>query len=349
MHIKNLFIHVLLMIVLFSLLSASCTGYNFRSLREADFKEKIAVLPFANLSDNKDALTHVMPHIRSILENKGIEVVDEESINNFLCELKVRHDGYISGELATKIKDKFNAKTILTGSIIAFENEENPLFGITARLIESSNGQILWTNYFSAAGDDYSGILGLGTVEEIDILVSRVADILLKSLTTERLVNNRESAYRIAVMPFHNTSRSKNAGMKATYMFIDRLFNNDAFDPVEYGKIRKTVVDNRIRFRGTLDYKNIKTISETLGVDLILVGTVEQYSDGKDTSSPPEVTINARLLDPREKRILWYDVLFINGEEDLIAFDWGNIRSVDKLAYKAVSELVKKAERAKWY
>ncbi len=54
---------------------------------------------------------------------------------------------------------------------------------------------------------------------------------------------------------------------------------------MEYGDIRRLTVDFRIRHRGELDYKNIGGMSEALGVDGIVVGTVELFSDGLDTSS----------------------------------------------------------------
>ena len=78
------------------------------------------------------------------------------------------------------------------------------------------------------------------------------------------------------------------------------------------------------------------------------MGTVELYSEGLETSSPPEVAINARLIDVRKNRILWYDGYQLNGDEDIIAFDWGRIRSVDNVAYEVVQKLIEKMGTVKW-
>lgn len=69
---------------------------------------------------------------------------------------------------------------------------------------------------------------------------------------------------------------------------------------------------------------------------------VGRYTYGTNASSVPKVGLTARLLDAHENRIVWYNSLQLSGEEDIIAFDWGSVRQVDKLAYKAVSELVEK-------
>jgi TolB-like protein len=131
-------------------------------------------------------------------------------------------------------------------------------------------------------------------------------------------------------------------------MFLVELLKNTGFEPVEYGDIRKMVVNLRVRYKGELDYNTIRALSETLGVDGILVGTVELYSDGLDTSSPPEVAVSARLINARKNRIIWSDRLQIKGDEDIIALDWGRIRSVDNVAYKVVSKLKQKMEKVKW-
>jgi TolB-like protein len=179
-------------------------------------------------------------------------------------------------------------------------------------------------------------------------LISIVGDRLLASFSITPLYKEKELTHRIAVMPFQNKSRNKDAGTIATYMFLVGLLKNKGFEPVEYGEVRRLVVDLRVRYKGELDYKNIKALSEALNVDGILVGTVELYSDGLDTSTPPEVAISARLINARKNRIIWSDSVQLNGDEDIVAFDWGRIRSVDGVSYKVVTKLIQKMESTKW-
>jgi TolB-like protein len=311
-------------------------------------KIKIAVLTFENLTDDRTALTQIMPVIKAGLEKKGVAILDEKSLDNFLLKERVRSTGYISKDLAQKMGKELNVKAILTGSVTSFYLLKNPQTGLLARLVDSSNGEILWASQASATGEDFTKMLGLGTITFMDELIPIVVDRLLASFSVTSQRKEKEQTHRIAVMPFQNKSKHKDAGMVVTYMFLVELFKTSGYEPIEYGEIRRLTVDFRIRHKGELDYKNIRGMSEALGVDGIVVGTVEFFSDGLDTSSPPEVDISARLIHAHKDRILWSDTIQLNGDEDIIALDWGRIRAVDSVAYKVVKKLIQKMEKAKW-
>jgi TolB-like protein len=311
-------------------------------------KTRIALLPFENLTDDKTAFSQIMPVVKNRLETKGFELVDEDSLNKFLLKERVRSTGYISRDIARKMKEELNVKAILIGAITSYYPLKNPQVGILARLIDSASGVILWANQASATGEDFTTILGLGTITSIDKLISVVVDRLLNSFSVTPRYQEKELTHRVAVMPFQNKSKHQDAGTIVTYMFLGDLLKQEGFEPLEYGDIRTLTVDLRVRSRGELDYKSIKLFSEGLDVDGILVGTVELYSDGLDTSSPPEVAISARLINARKDKILWSDSIQIKGDEGIIALDWGRIRAVDSVAYKAVTKLIQRMEKAKW-
>ena len=314
-----------------------------------DGREKIVVLPFDNLSKEINAIKKIMPEVRQRLEDRGLHVIDEDVLSDFLCDRRVRDTGYISKKIAQEVGREMKAKTILAGSIVSFSSKGTPKIGILARLIDSSTGMILWADYASVSGDDYFVLFELGIINEIEELVPKALDKLFASFSTDISKKNTESVQRIAVMPFKNMSDFPNAGKIVTYMFLVELLKDPAFEPIEYGEIRRLCVKLRIRKKGELEFKNIKALSETLGTHGILLGSVDDYAYESKTSSVPKVGITARLLDARENRILWYNSLQLSGEEDIIAFDWGSVRQVDKLAYKAVSELVEKIGKLNRY
>ena len=336
-------INSLLLILCFFLLFVNI-GY----AAEPPQKIRIALYPLENLTDDKTALEQILPVLKGQLEAKGLEIVDENSLNKFLLKERIRSTGYISKDIAQKIGKELNVKAILVGSINSFYPQKNPQVGLLARLIDSTDGSILWANQASATGEDFTKILGLGTVTNMDRLISIVTDRLLASFNITPPHKEKELTHRIAVMPFQNKSRHKDAGTIATYMFLVELFKNKEFEPLEYGEIRRLIVDLRVRHRGELDYNSIKALSENLGVEGIVVGTVEFYSDGLDTSSPPEVAISARLINTRKNRIVWSDSVQLNGDEDIVVFDWGRIRSVDNVAYRIVTKLIQRMATTKW-
>jgi len=308
---------------------------------------KIAIFPFENLTEDKNALASIMPVLKVRLEAKGLEVADENTLNRFLLKERIRSTGYISRDIARKIGEELNVQAVLVGSINSFFPGENPRVGFSARLINSSDGAVLWANHASATGEDFATVLGLGRVRTIDRLTSKVIDKLLKSFSITPPYKEIESTYRIAVMPFQNKSKIKDMGMIATYMFIVELFKNKGFVTVEYGEVRRLVVDLRVRGKGELDLRNTEAISKSLGVDGIIVGTVELYRE-EEGNLPPEAVISARLIDARKNRILWYNSHQLNGDDGIIILDFGKIRSAENVAYKVISRLVKEMGKAKW-
>jgi TolB-like protein len=172
-------------------------------------------------------------------------------------------------------------------------------------------------------------------------------DKLFDSFSMVPPYKERESTYRIAVMPFKNKSDVKGAGMIATYMFITELFKSRIFEPISYGDVRDLVVALRVRSKGELDFKNIGSIEEASGVDGILVGTVEHYSE-ETGSVPPLALISARLIDARTGKIVWYDGYQYRGDDGISVFDWGRLRSTENVAYVVVTKLVKEMSKVKW-
>ncbi|MBI5407784.1 MAG: hypothetical protein HZA14_00295 [Nitrospirae bacterium] len=310
--------------------------------------QPVALLPFENFSNNKDALAYVMPALTAKLKEKGFETIDDESLFRFLCKERIRSTAYISKEQAQKAGEALGTKAILAGAVISFSSEENPQIGLLARLIDSSTGFILWADHAFFAGDDFAGILGLGSIKSIDGLTYKAVDRLLASFHAGPSPKEAESVYRIAVIPFQNKSKYRNAGMIATYMFLTELFRNQMYEPIEYGDVRKLVVEYRIINKGELDFYTIEALSRNLGVSGILLGTVEQYPDVVESSLQTTVAMTVRLLDARNNKILWYNTRQSNGGKAIIAFDWGETRTVDKIAYSVVSELSKKMKTAKW-
>jgi TolB-like protein len=311
--------------------------------------KKLVILPFENFTGMKEAVPLVMPVVTYILEQNGMDIADSQALDSFLCDKRVRSTGYVPEDLAREIGEKFRVDHILVGSVISFSPGENPKFGIAARLINTSDGSIIWADYSSATGDDFTGILGLGKVQEMSDLVLKIVDRLFLSFSTRPPDKEIESTYKIAVMPFLNKSKFRNGGMIAMYLFLTGFFKNEGFVPIEFGGIRKSIVENTVRYSGELDYENIQRISESLGADVILVGTVDDYSAGSQRSSPPEVSITARLLDARKNRVLWFNKYRMNGKDDIIVLDWREIRSVDKVAYRVVSKLIRNIETSTWY
>lgn len=343
---KVLFTLCCLLLALFVL--CQCVPYSRGRKAQQSPGVKIVLFPFENISEERNALMQVMPILRERLEGMGFEVVDQAALNRFLLKERIRSTAYVMRETAHKVGEELGAKAILLGSISTFSSEREPQVGLLARLVDTSSGSVLWANHASATGDDFTTFLGLGTIRSVGRLTSVMVDKLLATLTIAPPYREPESIYKIAVMPFQNRSRRTYAGMIVTYIFMVELFKSQNFEIVEYGEVRRLVVESRIRHKGELDYGNIQALGEALGVDGILVGAVEQYTEGTGTS-PPEVAIHARLLETNNNYVVWSGQHSLNGDDHIIIFELGKIRSADKLAREVISRLVGKMERVKWH
>jgi len=312
-----------------------------------DGRETIALFPFENFSDDIHATEKIMPVVQEKLESEGYSVLDWATLERFLVRERIRSTGYISREMAGNIGKELHAEAVLVGSINTLDSGKNPKAGFTARLVNTSDGSITWSGHVAATGEDFTGILGIGTVKSIDELTVRMIDELFESFSILMPRKEREAAYRIAVMPFKNESKIRGAGMIATYMFISELFGSRIFEPLSYGDVRDLVVALRVRSKGELDFRNIGSIAESSGVDGILVGTVEHYEE-EQASVPPLALISARLIDARTGKILWYDGYQYRGDDGITIFDWGRLRSAENVADVVVSKLVKEMSKVKW-
>lgn len=309
---------------------------------------KIAVFPFDNLSEEKEALTTVMPAIRDRLVDEGMELADEADVNRILFRDRVRDTAYVSIDVAKKLWDELGVGAVFLGCIVSFAQEDTPQIGLTARLIDTRTGRILWADYTSATGIEFAGLLGLGEIRTMERLIPKAVDRLLDSFSTEPPPVQREQTYRIAVMPFKNNTEAVDADIKATYMSLAGLFRSRIFEPLEYGELRKAMVRSRIEKKGELDYRTLEALSKELKVDGILLGTLESYPERLSSTVPPEVEMTVRLLDAREKRILWFDSLLEIGKKSIILFSWEQVKPADETAYQVISKLIKRMENVKW-
>lgn len=308
--------------------------------------KRIAVFPFDNLTMVDNALNAVMPVIEKEMKDRGYSVVGEQELYSNICKDRVRETGTISKALAKKISDNFKVEGILLGSIVSYSVDEKPQVGLIARLIDPSDGSILWADYFSATGDDFITVLGLGDIKEMDKLIQKVVKSLFASFTAE--APQKDAAFRVAVMPFMNDTDYKDAGNIASQMFVVHLFKDSSFIPLEYGEIRKNLVDKRIRVKGSLDYNNITELTKVIDVDGFLLGEVGLYFNGVLQNSPPAASVSARLIGSANKKILWYGRGQMGGDDDVIIYDWRRLRSVDKVTDKIVTKLVDNLEKKKW-
>lgn len=147
---------------------------------------------------------------------------------------------------------------------------------------------------------------------------------------------------KVAVLPFSSLSGKTSASETVTGIFITEMFNQGKFQVEEPGNILEFMIREGLNTLGEIDVESLKLMSEHLGLDAVIVGTVEEYDDGRTRVPPvPVVSITARMIEPKTGKIIWSAKNRRSGGDYLIVFDFGRVRSVTVLTEKVINEMIR--------
>ncbi len=148
-------------------------------------------------------------------------------------------------------------------------------------------------------------------------------------------------AKRIAVLPFNNISGKRDAGEIVTNIFMTEIFRSGKFQVEEPGNIIHFIIQEKVSTIGEMDIEKLQLLGRRLNVDAVIVGTVEEFDDGRSMSYPvPVVSVSARMVDPNGGTIIWSAQNKKKGDDYIIVFDFGQVRSISTLTKKVVNEMI---------
>ncbi|VAW35685.1 hypothetical protein MNBD_DELTA02-1160 [hydrothermal vent metagenome] len=172
------------------------------------------------------------------------------------------------------------------------------------------------------------------------VLVSFTAGCtgIRKKPAGERLAADGELK-KIAVLPFHNISGRRDAGKMVANNFVTEIFVGGRYRVEEPGNILQFMLQENVSVIGEMGIDRIKILGLRLGVDGVLVGIVDVFDDG--VHSTPSVSITARLVESETGKIVWSEQVSRSGDDYVIVFGVGKVRSANALAQKAIREMIK--------
>lgn len=340
----------------------------------ADAQEikRVALLPFENISGEYGFKDLVMPHVKDILEEKGYRVVYGEEVEESLYRDRIRRTGAISKRNAGVLKERLNVDYVMVGTFYLFAFvRDNPQFGLSARIISPDDGSILWTETAGATGEDYTKILGFGTVRTTEDLVPKVVDKLFKDFPdfdedfdipsrsslgsifsifggdSESFVSEQYKSsppVRVAILPFENLTERMGAAKIVTDVFLSEMFKSGRFELVELGEVEEASIEHDVWPYGGITDDGVERLRAPLGVDALILGTVEVYDEGlKRHATVPEIALYARMVSAREdseNRILWTCHVQKNGKQTQIVLDFGIVKSMVPLTSNAIIDMI---------
>ena len=325
-------------------------------------KFQIGVFPVENLSGTLSPLKEIRQSAIDRLRAEGFSVLEEGILDKFMARHRVRYTGGIDQGTAKAFKEETGTEAVLITSVELYSDRVPPKIGLMARLVSTGDKPaILWMDGVGLSGDQSPGLLGLGLIQDPQVLREKAMPTLWGSLM-EYLSGRKgemgiqrvkrkfspKIAYRsfeiepgkkytVAVVPFFNRSDRKNGGEITALHFVKELIRIEPFDVVEPGVVRQGLLDLRVIMEEGVSLANANIIFGILNVDLILSGMVLDYQDYQGASGTPKVNFSVLLIERKSRLIVWSSESHNEGDDGVVLFDWGKVNT----AYTMTSQMVR--------
>ena len=329
----------------------------------AERPTRIAALPALDLSGGNADRALFDAVIADRARGAGFDVVPAEAVLAFLREERLRYTGGVTSATLGALRAALDVDAVLVASIDVFEAGPPPRAGWNARIV-AADGRIVWAAESALSGDDHPGVLRLGEIvaldELVDVAVSRVLDPLTRGpLTTssglavapavwehpkERRRQRPKRVFhdpalerewdhppRVAVLPFENQTGRADAGDVVAGLFATALAGRPGLVLIEPGEVRDALLRGRVIQEHGLSLAQGDVLRELMEVDLVVTGRVLEYADF--LGSPiPQVAFAVWVLDLRKRVVVWSAYSANRGDDGVVFFDAGRVRSARALA-----------------
>jgi len=348
------------------LLLALLVGCTMQSVRPQTIEDKflVAVLPVENLSGKYAPLKEIRESIIKKLKESNFSVLDDETLERFMARYRIRYVGGLDSEVAAAFKKEINVDGVLITSLELY-TDFPPKISVNCRMLKTDEEpSILWMESIGLTGYDSPGLLGLGMINNKEVLMDKAFSQLFESLVKkisgdETYKSDTRSRYNpkvyysapngycpekkctVAVVPFFNSSDRKNAGEIISLHFVKELLK-EGFNVIEPGDVRQKLLTMRVTMNDGLSMSDAYFLSNALGADLIFTGRVLEYRDVEDATRPPMVDFSTQVFYAKEKRVIWSSKSFNKGDDGVIMFDIGRVNTANRLATYMTKNVIEK-------
>ncbi len=320
---------------------------------------RVVVFPMENLSGRPAPLNEIRHAIIEGLARQGAAVLDDGEMQQFMASHRVRYTGGIDEVTAKAWKEEAGMDAVLISSLDQYEDSDVPKIALTCRLVTTGDTPyILWMENADLSGDDSPGLFGVGLIDKIGKLQEKAVRQLLGSLAAfnadkpapdsgavagafepkaahENPFFVSDRTYTVAVMPFYNKSKSSRAGEVLALRFVSQMVKNRAFQVMEPGVVRQKLLNYRMIMRDGPSKADMKSFFFNLDTDLILVGRLLEYEEGK-----VKMEFDVQVYDRNSISAVWSSWSHSRGNEAVLVFDWKQVKNAGALASKMARSIV---------
>ena len=141
---------------------------------------KIAVFPMEDMSQGHNGVNHeITKYICADLQQRGFEVIDQETVIDFMAKNRVRWLGYLDTRHIVMSRQELGADLVLFGTVSLKTEDYTPTLGLTLNLVRTADTFTLWTGSEGLSQADMLKLLGINEPEDdelMPILASRVME-----------------------------------------------------------------------------------------------------------------------------------------------------------------------------
>ncbi len=160
--------------------------------------KKVAVLPFDNFTDTKDAEKAIESLLIPAIFGEEVfeDVVDPRFVRDALKKLKITSTDILDREQVRKLGDELGVQAVILGKVVSFgkgkDKEAASEVSIDMSLVDVKTASILWTGNVTASGGLTVGKVFGVTPGQSDIEVARKAIRLLVEKMADSIKEARE-------------------------------------------------------------------------------------------------------------------------------------------------------------
>jgi TolB-like protein len=175
-----------LVILLLTMTLASCAGHRLYVNQEADFGfyERIGILPFSNLSGDRNATEKVTSSfLTEMLIDSRVDIATMgdmmKSYRNVIKDERTNLPEQLTAEEARALGTDANVQGLLVGvirdySLIRSGQADFPLVSVAVRFIDCQTGKIVWTYEITRKGGPKFPIFSFGETHTLGDMTAKI-------------------------------------------------------------------------------------------------------------------------------------------------------------------------------
>jgi len=369
--VKSILSNILLLLILTSLVG--CAAARKKETGPAgDIRERrgplLAVLPIQNYSATPAPLHDLRRAFIERLRQQGMRLLGDEELEALMARHRLRHVGGIGREISSAFAEEAGVDGVIITYLEEYRKKGPPKLSMMARLITIAGlPMVVWMDGVSFAGNETPGLLDLGLEKDIRVLEDRALEQLAFSLAghlagqppgvnqakqeTEE-VNTRptiqykspklsvEKRHTVAIMPFLNESERRFAGELIGLHFLQHMVTSpEEYDVIEPGVVRNELLANRVVIPYGLSVADDSLLFSQLDADLLMSGTVIDYTD-PGGENMPSVYFIVYAIARQGYKMVWSSHSINSGDDGLHLFGLGRIHTAAKLSSLMTEKVV---------